>query len=169
MGSPWETGIITIDYLKKYGLFPPEDRLKKGPVVIIECIEEIPCNICVDACPNKAISKETLTAIPKVDFNKCVGCGRCVMICPGLAIFVIDISRDDDKAYITLPYEFLPRPNIGDYVDLLNREGKVVGKGRVVNIMEDNKTLAVTVEVPRDFVWDVRAIKVVKHEGERKK
>jgi len=152
-----ETGILSIEELREKGLMPPLERLEKGPVAILECPEEIPCNICVSACPRGAISMNTVYAIPKVDFDKCSGCGACVPQCPGLAIFVVDLSRKD-KALITLPYEFLPEPSEDMHVHLLDREGRVVGEGRVVRAWCYDKTWAVTVEVPRDKWWEVRAI-----------
>ncbi|MET1160334.1 MAG: 4Fe-4S binding protein [Thermoprotei archaeon] len=152
-----ETGILSKEELAEKGLLPPMERLEKGPVAIIECPEEIPCNICVPACPFKAISMETVYAIPKIDFDKCIGCGVCVPQCPGLAIFVVDLSKPD-KALVTLPYEFLPKPEKGMVVKLLDRTGKVVGEGRIVKAWQYDKTWAVTVEVPRDKWWEVRAI-----------
>ncbi len=152
-----KTGIISVDELKKLGFIPPEERLRKGPVAIIECPEEIPCNICVDACPHKAITMESIISLPRLDWNKCVGCKLCVALCPGLAIFVVDLSRED-KAYVTVPHEFLPSPKVGDEVVLLGRDGKVLGKGKVVHVFERNKTYAVTVEVPPNLAMEVRAI-----------
>jgi len=155
------TGIVSVDELKKLGLLPPVERLKKGPVAIIECPEKIPCNICVDACPSKAISMESIIDTPKLDWNKCTGCGMCVVLCPGLAIFVVDLSKKD-KAYVTVPHEFLPEPKVGDEVILLGRDGKKLGKGKVVRVFERNKTFAVTVEVPPELAMEVRAIWVEK-------
>jgi len=151
------TAIIDMETLRKLGLIPPEERLRKGPIAIIECPEMIPCNICADACPYKAITLKNINAIPEIDWNKCIGCGVCVTHCPGLAIFVVDLSKPD-KAYVTIPHEFNPKPKIGDEVALLNRSGIKIGKGKVVKIIEWNKTLAVTVEVPREQVMEVRAI-----------
>jgi len=150
-------GVITNEKLAELKLLPPEERLKKGPVVIIECPEEIPCNICVDACPFHAISMKSISSLPVVDWDKCIGCGVCVSLCPGLAIFVIDMSKDD-VAYVTVPHEFLPVPKKGDVVDLLSREGKKLGKGKVTKVWERNKTYVVTVEVPKELALEVRAI-----------
>lgn len=152
-----ETGILSKEDLEKLGLLPSLDRLEKKPAVIIECPEEIPCNICVDACPFKAISMDTVYGIPRVDYNKCIGCGTCVPQCPGLAIFVVDLSKPG-KALITLPYELLPKPEKGMIVKLLDRMGRVVGEGRIVKVWQYDKTWSVTVEVPRDKWWEVRAI-----------
>lgn len=154
-----ETGVISLDEMKKYGLLPSSERLNKGPVAIIECPEQIPCNICASACPFHAISMEKVYEIPRLDENKCIGCGVCVAKCPGLAIFVIDLSRRD-KAYITLPYEMLPKPVKGGKAKLLNREGAVVGEGIIVKAWEYDKTWVVTVEVDKELWFDVRAIRI---------
>jgi len=152
-----ETGVLSKDDLEKTGLLPSMERLERKPVAIIECPEEIPCNICVDACPFHAISMEKVYSLPRIDFDKCIGCGVCVPQCPGLAIFVVDLSKPG-KAYVTLPYEFLPKPVKGQVVKLLDREGRVIGDGVVVKAWFYNKTWTVTVEVPRDKWWEVRAI-----------
>jgi len=152
-----ETGVLSKEELREKGLLPPMERLEKGPAAIIECPEEIPCNICVNACPFKAISMETVYAIPRIDYDKCIGCGVCVPQCPGLAIFVVDLSKPD-KALITMPYELLPKPEKGLVVKLLDREGRIVGEGRIVKAWQYDKTWAVTVEAPRDKWWEVRAI-----------
>jgi len=151
------SGIITVDELKKLGLVPPEERLAKGPVAIAECPEEIPCNICVDACPLKAIHMNSINDIPRIDWGKCIGCGICVSKCPGLAIFVVDMSKPN-KAYVTLPHEFLPVPKVGDEVMLLSRSGEDLGRGKVVRVWEHNRTWVVTVEVPKNLAMEVRAI-----------
>jgi ferredoxin len=43
------------------------------------------CGICVDACPQEAIS---LNDIAKVDAEKCTDCGTCVEECPNEAISI---------------------------------------------------------------------------------
>lgn len=150
-------GFIDNEELEKLGLMPPKQRFEKGPVAILECPEMIPCNICVAHCPSKAISMNSLNDIPRVDWDKCAGCGNCVAICPGLAAFVVDLSRNDAD-YVTLPHEFLPRPRVGDEVILMNRKGERIGKGIVIRTWERNKTLVVTVKVPKGFGMEVRAI-----------
>ncbi len=157
------TGIIFSETLREMGLIPPLERLKKGPVAIVECPENIPCNICVDACPFKAISMNTINDIPRIDWNKCRGCGICAIKCPGLAIFIVDLSKPD-KALVTVPHEFLPKPSKGDLVVLLGRDGRRLGKGRVVKVWEYNKTLLVTIETPKEYAMEVRAIWMEKEE-----
>ncbi len=96
--------------------WPSEERLKKGPVVIVECFQEIPCNPCETSCPRKAIVVgDNINDLPKVDHDKCNGCTICVSRCPGLAIFVIDATYSETESAITMPYEFLPLPEKGRY------------------------------------------------------
>jgi Fe-S-cluster-containing hydrogenase component 2 len=136
---------------------PSDAQLRKG-VVIIECVEEIPCNPCVAVCPAHAISMKDINALPRVDFEKCTGCTKCVGICPGLAIFVVKVTGDN--ALVTLPYEFLPLPKVGDIVDAVDREGKVRGDVKVVRINSRGNTAVVTVQVEKALAMDVRMIRV---------
>jgi Fe-S-cluster-containing hydrogenase component 2 len=146
-----KTGTLCLDDLT----LPNDEQLKKG-VAIIECVQKIPCDPCVAVCPVSAISMKDINQIPIIDYDKCTGCKRCVGICPGLAIFVIKLK--EDKALITLPYEFLPIPKVGEIVKALNREGKVRGKAKVVKINRSNKTTVVTIEVEKDLAMDIRNI-----------
>jgi len=136
---------------------PTEEQLKKG-VAVIECIQEIPCNPCVDSCPVGAISMKDINAPPNVDYDKCIACGKCIGICPGLAIFVIKIK--DDKALISLPYEFLPIPEKEDKVKALNRKGEIISDATVKRVVKKGKTMIVTVEVEKNLYNEVRNIRV---------
>ncbi|MEM4759029.1 MAG: ferredoxin, partial [Desulfurococcaceae archaeon] len=60
-----ETGVLTIEELARKELLPSNERLRRGPVVILECPEEIPCNLCIYACPFKAISKDRIYSVPR--------------------------------------------------------------------------------------------------------
>ncbi len=148
-----KTGILSLKDLS----LPNDEQLKKG-VAIIECVQKIPCDPCVAVCPVNAISMKDINDTPKIDFDKCTGCKRCVGICPGLAIFVVKVK--DDKAFITLPYEFLPIPKVGDKLTALDREGKPKGIARVVKVYRSIKTAVVTIEVEKDLAMEIRNIKL---------
>ncbi len=148
-----KTGVLSIRNLR----LPTDDQLKKG-VAIIECVQEIPCNPCVAVCPVNVISMEGINDLPKVDFNKCTSCRQCVGICPGLAIFVVKVK--EEKALITLPYEFLPIPKVGDIVTALDREGNSKGDAKVVKVNQKEKTIVITIEVSKDLAMKVRNIRV---------
>ena len=155
-------GIPTAEDIAK--VLPSAERLAKGPVAIAECFQEIPCNPCSTACPFKAITVEPdINACPEVHFDECTGCGTCVLRCPGLAIFVVDCSYSDTMGKVTLPYEYLPVPAKGDVVKGLNRAGEVMGDFEVTRVVRGNaknKTYAITVEVPKELVMEVRNIRV---------
>lgn len=148
-----KTGVLSTTDLKT----PSKKQLEKG-VAIIECIQKIPCNPCVDSCPVHAISMKDINALPVIDFDKCIGCGKCVGVCPGLAIFVVKIKND--KALITLPYEFLPVPTVGDAVDALDRKGNVKETALVKKVLKKGKTMVITIEVNEKFAMDIRNIRV---------
>ncbi|KYK27947.1 (4Fe-4S)-binding protein [Thermoplasmatales archaeon SG8-52-1] len=153
MNNYEKTGFLTIKDLK----IPTDKQLKKG-VAIIECIQEIPCDPCVTICPVESITMKDINDIPKIDYDKCTGCKRCVSICPGLAIFVVKLK--DEKAQITLPYEFLPIPKVGDIVKALDREGKSRGQAKVIRVNRSNKTTVITIEVDKNLAMGVRNIKM---------
>ena len=156
MASFRETGVLSLEELE--GRVPPLERLRRGACAVIECVEEIPCNPCEESCPVGAIRiGEKITTLPVIDFDRCTGCGTCVGVCPGLAIFLVDLSREG-KAHITVPYELLPVPRAGDEVRVLSREGTPLGPGRVLRTRKVGTTYLVTVEVPEEWAMKARAI-----------
>lgn len=154
-------GIVRTENVASFGLLPTTGRLKeRRPTAMIECIQEIPCNSCALACKLGAIRMDNVNDIPRIDFTKCTGCMACAMTCPGLAIFLL--RSKDDLGYVTLPYEFLPTPNVGERVTTLNREGRILGKGRVTQILPPKRndgTALVTIEVPEEWLLEARAIR----------
>jgi Fe-S-cluster-containing hydrogenase component 2 len=147
------TGILSLKDLQ----LPTRKQLEKG-VAIVECVQRIPCNPCVDSCPVNAISMEDINAPPVVDYDKCIACGKCIGICPGLAIFVVKIK--DNRALVSLPFEFLPIPEVGQKVKALDRTGQVVCDGIIKRVVKAKKTMAITVEVDEKFAMIVRNIRV---------
>jgi len=136
-----------------------EKILEKGPLAVIECYQRIPCNPCETSCPNKAIFiGEDISEIPKIDYDKCTGCGICMRNCPGLAIFIVNGKENT----ITLPYEFLPLPKEGEIVKGVDRNGKEVCEAKVVKVLKfpDKKNL-ITIKVPKSELMNVRHIKLI--------
>ncbi len=147
------TGVLSPDDL----ILPSEKQLPKG-VAITECIQNIPCDPCVDSCPVNAITMKDINAIPVVDYDKCIACGKCVGVCPGLAIFVMKKTKKD--GLLTLPYEFLPVPDKEDNVDTIDRDGNIVGTGLVKRIRKQGNTLVVTIQLDAKDLMRVRHIQV---------
>lgn len=156
------TGVPTADDIKTVS--PSEARLKKGPVAIIECFQEIPCNPCTEACKQGAIQPmEDINNLPKLDFNECNGCGVCLSRCPGLAIFIVDGSYSDMEAIVRIPYEYAPAPQVGEKVLGLNRAGEELGTFEVNKVQsggKKNKTYTIWLVVPQDLAMDVRGIRL---------
>ena len=154
------TGIPTDDDLEK--VIPDKKRLARGPVVIIECFQRIPCDPCAISCKLGAIKPfKDINDLPIVDFDKCTGCGICISSCPGLAIFVIDMNYSDKKSLIKLPHEMLPLPEKGEDVYALDRAGDILGKVKVSRVLKiKNKTNIISLEVPKGMAMKVRSIKV---------
>lgn len=149
-----ETGIITLKDIQ----VPSKERLEKGPVAVIECPQSIPCDPCVEACPFHAISMNDINDLPKIDFEKCTGCGACIGKCPGLAVFVVDMTYSDNEALIKIPYEFA-LPKTGDTVKALDRKGNVKGDAKVIRVVkEKDKTGVVSIAVKKSLAMEVRNI-----------
>jgi hypothetical protein len=70
------------------------------------------------------------------------------------------IKIKENKALITLQYEFLPIPEVETKVNALNREGYIVGKAIVKKVVKKGKTMVVTIEASADLAMDIRNIKV---------
>jgi len=161
------TGIPTDDDLEK--VIPDKKRLARGPVVIIECFQKIPCDPCAISCKLGAIKPfKDINDLPIVDFDKCTGCGICISSCPGLAIFVIDMNYSEKKSLIKLPHEMLPLLEKGEDVYALDRAGGILGKAKVVRVLKiKNKTNIISLEIPKSMAMKVRSIKVEDKNNER--
>jgi len=145
---------------------PELDDLRGRRLAVIECGHEIPCDPCQTACPTGAIVVgDDITALPALDAQRCDGCGSCQPVCPGLAIFLVDMTRDDGRAEVWLPHEFLPLPKKGDTVRLRDRGGDIVGEGEVRRLRRGarlDRTAIVQVLVPERLAMLVRALEVTR-------
>jgi Fe-S-cluster-containing hydrogenase component 2 len=164
--EPRQLGYLPLKVIKKKIVLPSKERMEEGPVVIIECVEDIPCDPCVESCKTKAIIKESLTAALIVDYEKCTGCALCIAFCPGLAIFVVDCSPED-KALVYIPYEMLPAPQKGDKGDALDRSGKRIGSAEVAKVRKGNRgTTVLGILVEKNLVMNVRSIRIPERSNE---
>lgn len=155
------TGIATREMFEQ--VLPSAERRQRGPYVVVECYEQIPCNPCVTSCAFHAVTMADINQLPKCDHDKCTGCAVCVGICPGLACFVLDETVGNGKIKITFPYELSPLPAKGDVVDALGRDGSVKGEAEVVRVNNSKKldhTNLITILVDDHLIYDVRSIAV---------
>lgn len=160
-------GVPSKEELRKKASSPSPERLRKKAVALIECIQEVPCDSCEAACPCGAIKLKTLTSLPILDEDACTGCGICIPLCPGLAIFGVLYDFSAKEALLLLPYECLPRPKIGSIVNATDRCGRSIAKVRVINVLERrdaDHTAVISIAVPKKSVGDIRGIAMQRHE-----
>jgi Fe-S-cluster-containing hydrogenase component 2 len=159
-----DEGILTLERIRSLPGYPGAERLEQGPVVVIECDEDIPCNPCEDICPCGAIEVgEPITNLPRIDPDTCDGCIVCISICPGLCMFVVHKNYNDTESLIYLPYEMHPLPEKGAVIDGCDRRGEVVCNARVEKVIKSKKlqkTSVLAVAVPKEFFESVRAVRV---------
>lgn len=159
-----EEGAASLAELQASPGYPSEKRLDSGPVAVMECIQEIPCNPCESACRFNAIAVgKPITNLPRLVEEKCRGCGECIPACPGLAIFLVDRTYSSDKAAISVPYEYLPLPEVGAIVDALDRRGEKICSGRVIRVANparNDNTAVVTLAVSKQYSDQVRSFRV---------
>ena len=153
-----QTGIASLDEIKS--CFPKEHLLLK-PKAIIECYQEIPCNPCSTSCPYGAITIGfDINDRPKLDVDKCIGCGICVYSCPGLAITVVSVK--ENNAVFKIPYEFLPVPKKDEIWNAVSRSGEIITKAKIKSVLsgpKQDKTVLVTVEVAKKYLYDFITIR----------
>lgn len=157
-----EAGVIPTNLLENLPNYPTQARFKKGPVAVIECLEKIPCNPCESACPNEAIIVgDPITNLPRLIEEKCTGCGLCVPICPGLAVFTVNNAYSNHEATVSFPYEYFPLPEEDSVVNAVDREGRIICRGKVIKVKnppENDHTAVLTIAVPKKYSSEVRGI-----------
>ncbi len=133
----------------------------------IRCFEEIPCDPCTQVCPMRSIklTGDEITTLPAFD-GHCTGCGRCVSICPGLAISLIVEDYDPDKrfALVILPSETGGKALLKQKtVATTDSDGGAIGEGKVIAVKKSpilDKRDLVMIEVPYDQRLDVAGYKI---------
>jgi ferredoxin len=147
----------------------PDDNEAVYPV--LHCSQEIPCNPCTSVCSQGAIVIDD-TDIRKVpDYiakqigKECIACEKCVTICPGLAITLIDIRKEEpETALVTIPYEFEKGSiRVGDHVTVLNTIGTALGSVEVVRTRiakTTDRTVLVKVRAPREIANQIAGIEI---------
>jgi sarcosine oxidase subunit alpha len=139
---------------------PKKEGLKIYP--IIRCVQEIPCNPCIDSCPRQSITipDDSIMGLPEFS-GDCIACMRCVSACPGLAINLVqpDFDRQRGTSLLILPYELEDADLVvGRRVATVDMEGNKVGAGAVVAFRDsplDKRRTLISIEVPKAEAFDV--------------
>ncbi len=137
---------------------------EEGVMPVIHCLQEIPCNPCTTVCPTESIGMEgdPLLGLPRYD-GRCIGCAKCVLVCPGLAITLVDYRRDREMPIVTVPYEMSHvRLAVGDKVRGVDIDGNVLGEFEVAALQQNrqNLTRLVRLRVPRALAKRVVAFRL---------
>jgi sarcosine oxidase, subunit alpha len=147
----------------------PDDGEAVYPV--LHCSQEIPCNPCTSVCSQGAI------VIDDVDIRKvpdyiakklgveCIACEKCITICPGLAVTLVDMRKEGpEAALVTIPYEFEKGSiKIGDHVTVLDTLGTALGSMEVVRTrigQATDRTVLVKVRAPREIANQIAGIEI---------
>ena len=146
--------------IKDYRNNPAEE----GVFPIIHCLQEIPCNPCTTVCPTKSIQTEdgSLMALPLYT-GSCIGCHKCLMICPGLAITLVDYRKDPENPTVTIPYEvFNIAKKAGDMVELVDIDANPLGSFPISAIMDmkERHIQLVKVAVPKNIAKRVASFRI---------
>jgi Thioredoxin reductase len=161
-----QNGYLSTEEVVKY----PGVKKLHGIHPVIECTQNIPCNPCQDACPKNCIKiGQDIISLPVIDGETtCSGCGMCVAVCPGQAIFLLNEDYEPGYAAVTLPYEFLPLPSKGATGMALDRSGQEVCPAEVMQIKSISAfdhTNLLTIRIPRDKAMAARFFKASQEVG----
>jgi len=137
---------------------------------VLHCSQEIPCNPCTSVCEQGSliIGDEDLRHVP--DYiaeqlgTECIACEKCVNICPGLAITLVNYKKEEGHSLVTIPYEFTKESiKPGDVVTVVNTSGEVlgnVGVARVRSGKATDKTVLVKVRAPYEISTQIAGIQM---------
>jgi len=142
----------------------------KGVFPVLHCTQEIPCDPCANICPRNLIyvNPEDIRSLPHFlqDEQKgCTGCLRCVAVCPGLAITLVDFRKSQEFAQVSLPYELqADNLKIGDLVEVTDTDGESLGCFPVLRVRQlpsFSGTAIVTIEVPTELATQIAGLRLI--------
>ena len=141
-----------------------------GVFPVLHCVQEIPCDPCTAVCPRDLIKIDPsdIRGLPaflvRGDGKDCTGCEKCVAICPGLAITLVDYRKDAEFPTVAVPFEFLKDIlAAGDHVVVEDTDGNPLGRvevGAVKALKANDRTVIVKVRAPRAFAKKIAGIRI---------
>ncbi|RKY14761.1 MAG: hypothetical protein DRP63_08000, partial [Planctomycetota bacterium] len=105
-----------------------------------------------------------INGLPTLDEEKCTGCGRCMLECPGLAIFLVR-DNGDGTGTVAVPWEMLPIPEKGDKVIATDRNGLSVCEAQVERVVRKKGRAAVYLRVKKEHIGEVRCFATTERAG----
>jgi sarcosine oxidase, subunit alpha len=149
-----------------------QEIIPEGEMIfpVLHCSQEIPCNPCTSVCPQEAIYiddqdiRKNPNYIARQLGKECTGCEKCVTICPGLAITLVDKRNSNGHALVTIPYEFGKSAiHRGDWITVMDTQGSLLGEVEVVRARSaktTDRTVLVKVEAPNEIAVKIAGIRI---------
>lgn len=144
-------------------------ELKGDVFPVMHCRQEIPCDPCSSVCPNHLIqiNPDDIRGLPEfcaLDEKNCIACERCVAVCPGLAITLVDFRKDRENPTVSIPLEFSERYlQIGDHVPVTDVDGAVLGRFPILRtrtLKQYAHTLIVRVQMPAAIATQAAGLQI---------
>ena len=141
-----------------------------GITPVIHCHQQIPCNPCVSVCKQGVIQipGDSFLEKPQVVNNDCVGCNKCLFVCPGLAISLVDYREDQENPTVSLAYEVYNHEcKKGDRVPLTDYAGNPLQEAIVIDTAmrkASKKTQLIKVRVPKNIAKKVAGFRIQEKE-----
>ena len=136
---------------------------------VFHCVQEIPCDPCSTVCDRQAIyvDPQDIRKLPVFIAGQigkeCTGCEKCVTICPGQAIALVDSRMDPEHPFVTIPHELETESlHPGSVVTALDVSGGILGNVEVVAVHAGkvhDRTAAVKVKAPRELARKIAGIR----------
>jgi sarcosine oxidase subunit alpha len=141
-----------------------------GVFPVLHCVQEIPCDPCTAVCPRDLIKIEVgdIRGLPvfldRGDDKGCTGCEKCLAICPGLAVTLVDFRKDAEFPTVSISYEFLKESlKAGERVMVQDMEGAPLGDVEVVGvkaIKANDRTVIIKVRAPKEYAKRIAGIRI---------
>ncbi len=142
---------------KEEGIFP-----------VFYCTQEIPCNPCTSVCDQEQIKTmdDLIVKLPYFKGEKdCIGCGKCLAVCPGLAIVLHDYRKDKKNPLVTFPLELSDTKLETDQKIIVVSNNEELGEFEIHRsriLKEFPKTQLITIKLPSELAKKAVAIKLVR-------